>query len=286
MKIRIPATSANLGCGFDSCGIGLSLYLHLDTGDLAETWHIEHSLAGIPSDASNLIIETALKLKPDLAPRSMKMQTDIPPSRGLGSSSSAIIAGIELANREGGLGLSRSEKLRIATELEGHPDNVAPAIYGGFVVASYDQREVSSVKHHFPDCDLIVFIPNQELLTSESRDVLPKTLDYQEAVTASSISNVMIGAVLNGNLPLAGKMMERDLWHEKYRGHLVPYLAPIRKVSQQVGAYATVLSGAGPTILTFSPYEKTESLVAQIRELKLKGRVEVLAIDKEGIQVY
>ncbi|WP_314059995.1 homoserine kinase [uncultured Vagococcus sp.] len=286
MKIRVPATSANLGCGFDSCGIALSLYLHLDTGVEADVWQIEHSLAGVSHDESNLIISTALKLKPDLQPRKMTMQTDIPPARGLGSSSTAIVAGIELANREGQLGLTRKEKLAIATEIEGHPDNVGPAIYGDFVVACYDQSEVNSVKHHFPDCDVVVFIPNQELLTSESRDILPKTLPYKEAVTASGISNVMIGAVLNGNLPLAGKMMEQDLWHEKYRGELIPHLKPLRDVGHDLGVYGTVLSGAGPTILTLCPYELTDKFVNEVKALGLDGKVEILAVDKEGTQVY
>lgn len=286
MKIRVPATSANLGCGFDSCGIALSLYLHLDTGIAAEEWHIDHSLEGVSHDESNLIIATALKLKPDLAPRKMTMQTDIPPARGLGSSSTAIVAGIELANREGQLGLTRYQKLAIATEMEGHPDNVGPAIYGDFVVACYDQSEVNSVKHHFPDCDVVVFIPDHELLTSESRDILPDTLPYKEAVTASGISNVMIGAVLNGNLPLAGKMMEQDLWHEKYRGELIPHLKPIRELGHRLGVYGTVLSGAGPTILTLCPYELTETFVSEVKGLNLAGTVEVLAIDKEGTQVY
>lgn len=286
MKIRVPATSANLGCGFDSCGIALSLYLHLDTGIEADEWHIEHNLEGISHDQSNLIITTALKLKPDLKPRKLIMKTDIPAARGLGSSSTAIVAGIELANREGELGLTRKQKLAIATEMEGHPDNVGPAIYGDFVVACYDQSEVNSVKHHFPDCDVVVFIPDVELLTSESRDILPKTLPYKEAVTASGISNVMIGAVLNGNLPLAGKMMEQDLWHEKYRGKLIPHLAPIRELGHRLSVYGTVLSGAGPTILTLCPYEQTELFVAEVKALGLAGVVEVLAIDKEGTQVY
>ena len=108
------------------------------------------------------------------------------------------------------------EKVRLATEMEGHPDNVAPAILGDFVVASHVENQVYHVKHHFPMCDVIAFIPEEPLFTEKSRAVLPEKLAYKEAVAASSIANVMIAAILNGDLPLAGKMMEQDKWHETY----------------------------------------------------------------------
>lgn len=225
MKIRVPATSANLGPGFDSCGIALSQYLTIDIGPETKQWQIDHQLgSAIPTDEKNLLIQTALDLAPKLTPHKITMTSDIPIARGLGSSSSVVVAGIELANRLGNLGMTPQQKVSYATKIEGHPDNVAPAICGDFVVASYNNNEVNFVKHTFPDCDVIAFIPNHELLTSESRAVLPKEMSYRDAVKASSIGNVMIAAVLNGNLPLAGKMMERDILHESHRQHLVPHL--------------------------------------------------------------
>ena len=156
MKIRIPATSANLGPGFDSCGIALSLYLFIEVLEPSDQWEIIHDLGNdIPSDATNLMITTALALAPDLAPHKIKMESDVPLARGLGSSSSVIVAGIELANRLGNLNLSQKEKIEIATKIEGHPDNVAPAICGDFVVACYFSEKktdkVSYVKHYFPE---------------------------------------------------------------------------------------------------------------------------------------
>lgn len=197
-----------------------------------------------------------------------------------------IVGGIELANRLGNLNLSQKDKLQIATEIEGHPDNVAPAIYGDFVVASYVDGEVYSVKHHFPMCDVIAYIPNVHLLTSESRSVLPASIPYKEAVQASSIANVMIAAILNGNLPLAGLMMEKDRWHESYRKKLVPHLDQIRMLSHQVGAYGAFLSGAGPTVLILSPEENTERMVKELENLSLSATINVLSIDQEGIQVF
>ena len=129
MKIRVPATSANLGPGFDSCGIALSQYLTIDIGPETKQWQIDHQLgSAIPTDEKNLLIQTALDLAPKLTPHKITMTSDIPIARGLGSSSSVVVAGIELANRLGNLGMTPQQKVSYATKIEGHPDNVAPAI--------------------------------------------------------------------------------------------------------------------------------------------------------------
>ena len=291
MKIRVPATSANLGPGFDSCGIALSLYLFIEVLEAQEQWEILHDLGDdVPTDASNLMITTALSLAPTMQPHKIKMSSNIPLARGLGSSSSVIVAGIELANRLNQLNLSPKEKIEIATKIEGHPDNVAPAICGDFAVACYfpDRRQdsVSHVKHYFPECDIIAFIPNKELLTSASREVLPTSFSYKDAVEASGIANVMIAAVISGNLPLAGKMMQEDRWHEKYRQKLVPHLASIRQICNDEEAYGCYLSGAGPTVIVLCPEARTERMVQLLKALDSTARIETLSIDREGIQVF
>lgn len=142
MKIRVPATTANLGPGFDSFGLALNLYLEVEVLGESKTWEIEHDFTDLPKDETNLIISTLLDLCPNLAPRKLKMITDIPTTRGLGSSSSAIVAGIELANQLGDLALTSEEKVKIANQIEGHPDNVAPAILGKFVVAKQINEDI------------------------------------------------------------------------------------------------------------------------------------------------
>ncbi|MGC6767820.1 homoserine kinase [Enterococcus sp. LJL51] len=287
MKIRVPATSANLGPGFDSCGIALSQYLYIEIIKDAEAWEIDHSLGeDIPKDKKNLLIQTALKVNPKLSPKKLKMTSDIPLARGLGSSSSVIVAGIELANRLGNMHLSQKDKVQIATEMEGHPDNVAPAICGDFVVASYVDGEVRHVKHHFPMCDVIAYVPNHELLTQESRSVLPEMMPYQQAVQASAIANVMIAAILNGNLPLAGVMMEKDRWHESHRSHLVPHLTNIRELAHKVGVYGAFLSGAGPTVLVLTQEEKTNAMISELEKLSEDASIHLLSVDQEGVQVF
>lgn len=287
MKIRVPATSANLGPGFDSCGIALSQYLTIEIGEETKNWQIVHNLGNeIPSDEKNLLIQTALDLAPNLKPHRLSMTSDIPIARGLGSSSSVVVAGIELANHLGKLGMTTTQKVIYATKIEGHPDNVAPAICGDFVVASFNDNEVNFVKHHFPTCDVIAFIPNHELLTAESRAVLPTEMSYHDAVKASSIGNVMVAAVLNGDLPLAGKMMEKDILHESYRQHLVPHLKKVREFCKIYGGYGSFLSGAGPTVLVLTPPENTGKLVAALKAFDYEAAINLLSIEKEGVQIF
>ncbi|MEG0781723.1 homoserine kinase [Carnobacterium sp.] len=286
LRIKVPGTTANLGPGFDSCGLALQLYLTLEVGAEQDSWEVEHQLgSGIPTDSKNVIVTTALSLAPDLAPRKLKMTSDVPSTRGLGSSSAAIVAGIELANQLADLQLTAAKKVEIATLIEGHPDNVAPAILGDFVVATKINQDVFAVKHTFPETGIIAFIPQKELLTSESRTVLPSELSYSEAVKASSIANVMIAAVLEGNLFLAGQMMEQDLWHEIYRKKLIPHLEKIREISQENGAYGTFLSGAGPTVLVLVPKDKLKLLMSLLKEVDNEAKIEAFDIDRVGVQI-
>ncbi|WP_163655065.1 homoserine kinase [Listeria sp. PSOL-1] len=287
MKIRVPATSANLGPGFDSCGLALTLYLTIAIVSTSEAWRIDHELGKeIPDDKNNLIIQTALNLVPELKPHHLKMTCDIPAARGLGSSSAAIIAGIELANYLGKLNLSKEHKVTLAAKIEGHPDNVAPAVFGNFVVGAKLDEADFYVRHLFPTCEIIAYIPDHELLTSESRAVLPENLFYQEAVKASAISNVLIAAILQNDMPLAGEMMERDMWHERYRAKLIPDLQHIRSLTKSLGAYAACLSGAGPTILIFSSRTVADTIVEKLQiEYGQQGKIIKLGVEGSGSEV-
>jgi len=286
MKIRVPATSANLGPGFDSCGIALSQYLYIEIIKDAEAWEIDHSLGeDIPKDKKNLLIQTALKVNPKLSPKKLKMTSDIPLARGLGSSSSVIVAGIELANRLGNMHLSQKDKVQIATEMEGHPDNVAPAIYGNLVISSYVNKNVQAVVTDFPPTSFVAFIPNYPLRTSESRGVLPTQMGYKKAVAASSIANVAIASLMSGDIEKAGQLIQLDMFHEPYRQLLVKEFCPIKQLAQEIGAYATYLSGAGPTVMVLAPAEKEAELIAAIEALQLDGSVHSLTVDTKGIQV-
>ena len=286
MRITVPATSANVGPGFDSVGIAVSKYLTIDVLEARENWWIEHDLGEeIPSNEENLLLQTALQVSSDLPPHHLKMVSEVPLARGLGSSSSVIVAGIELANQLGKLSLSDEDKLEIATKIEGHPDNVAPAIFGNLVVASYVDQQTNHLVLPFPECALVAFVPNYELKTSDSRNVLPSEWTYKEAVAASSIANVAIVALAKGDLRVAGKAIEADRFHERYRQQLVSEFPQVKEVAHQHDAYATYLSGAGPTIMTLLPVEHAEAFAKDLESKGLNGQVFSLNIDTTGVKV-
>lgn len=285
MKITVPATSANIGPGFDSVGVALSKYLTVEILEASDTWFVEHDLEFVPTDERNLLIKTALRVCKDLQPHRVKMVSDVPLARGLGSSSSVIVAGIELANQLGKLHLTNREKLNLATAFEGHPDNVAPAIYGNLVIASYVNKEVSAIVTDFPDVAFLAFIPNYQLRTSDSRGVLPNQLSYKKAVAASSIANVAIAALMKGDMVTAGKAIESDMFHEQFRQKLVQEFYPIKQLAHEVGAYATYLSGAGPTVMTLLPHDKVDEMVAKLETKNFDGQICSLTVDTRGIFV-
>ena len=286
MKIIVPATSANVGPGFDSVGVAVTKYLEIQVCEEREEWMIEHQLGKwIPRDERNLLLKIALQIAPDIQPRRLKMVSDIPLARGLGSSSSVIVAGIELANQLGNLKLSDHDKLQLATKIEGHPDNVAPAIYGNLVIASSVEDQVSAVVAPFPECAFLAYIPNYELRTRDSRGVLPKKLSYKEAVAASSIANVAIAALLTGDMIKAGQAIENDLFHERYRQELVREFATIKKVAKRNGAYATYLSGAGPTVMVLADPDKMPKIKAELEKQPFKGKLHELQVDTQGVRI-
>lgn len=286
MKIIVPATSANIGPGFDSVGVAVSKYLIIEVLGKSDQWIIEHDLGRrIPSNERNLLIKVARRIAPAIRPHHLKMTTNIPLARGLGSSSSVIVAGIELANQLVNLQLSNAEKLNLATKIEGHPDNVAPAIYGNLTISSYVNGEVSTVVTKFPEVSLIAYIPNYELRTKDSRGVLPKELSYQEAVAASSIANVAIAALMKGDMVVAGQAIESDRFHEHFRQGLIKEFPKIKMMAKENGAYATYLSGAGPTVMILVPKERSNTLKEKIEEQQFKGQVFELQVDCKGVRV-
>jgi homoserine kinase len=286
LKIRVPASTANVGPGFDSVGIALSLYLEVIVQEKADKWKVLHSFDdSIPKDDKNLIVSTACKVCPSLSPYIIEVSSNIPLTRGLGSSASAIVAGIELANELGKLQLTTEQKVQIATNFEGHPDNVAASILGGTVIGALDGKHVSIVRIESKELGVISIVPNEELKTDESRSVLPKTFPFHEAVKASAISNVLVAALCQKKWDVVGEMMERDHFHEPYRLELVPLLPSIRKCAKEFGAFGTALSGAGPSIFILTPHEKRHEIAKQLAKVFTAMKVLELEIDHKGIVV-
>ena len=293
MKIIVPATTANIGLGFDSIGIAVGLYLTLRVVEPSNEWKIKHPFGeAVPSNQENLIIETALAVCPTLQPHHLVCESDIPMTRGLGSSSSAIVAGIELANQLGDLNLTPQQKVEWATKLEGHPDNVAPAILGGLVVATYDEesQEVDYLQKEIHSAiQGIALIPDFELSTKASRQVLPSEFLYSKAVQASSRSNVLVAALWQEDWENVSRIVEKDLFHEPYRETLIPFLTPVRKLAKEKEAIGTYLSGAGPTVMVLSSKDKSTTIVEHLQEhlpSELGNyNIQVLTVDQLGVRV-
>lgn len=291
MYITVPASSANLGPGFDSIGLALDRYLTLEVA-LSDEWSFRSSspeLAHIPRGKNNLIYQVAehvaKMLGKTLPACAVEMKSEIPLARGMGSSAAAIVAGIELANQLTDAHLTETEKVRFASVWEGHPDNVAPAIYGGLVVGAHNEERTDVIYCGVPDIDIVMLIPNEKLKTKTSRSVLPKMMPYKDAVRASSISNVLIAAILKNEWEIAGEMMMKDLFHQPYRMELVPRLGEVMRGAKELGAYGAALSGAGPAIICFAKKGTGAFLQKKLSAAFPDFSVEQMNVAKDGVQV-
>lgn len=269
-KIKIPATSANLGLGFDSMGVAVDLFLTIEAQE-AEQWNFHYAseaLEILPNGEDNLVYQAAQhiaeKYGKELPGIEVSMDSDIPLAHGLGSSSSAIVAGIEIANHFLELGLSEFDKVLLGTELEGHPDNIGPCITGGAFIGYYN-GDLAYYTTRLEGISLIVTIPDYEISTEEAREALPSAYASSEAVSQNAKNNVMLLAMWNQDYSLMGKLMMQDEFHEPYRRLLIKEYDQVKELSLENGAYATVISGAGPTLLTLCPDEKADDVLKALQ---------------------
>lgn len=287
-SLKVPASTANLGPGFDSIGLAFNLYLTVDVKQ-AEEWAFSHEsdlLAGLPEDDRHLIAvvakETAALRGVEMTPVEAVLKSEIPLARGLGSSAAAIAAGIEIADRFANLGLTDKEKLNIGDQFEGHPDNIGASLFGGMVCGVSLGEHAELLTLPAPDVDLVALVPPYELKTEDARNALPDSFSRKEAVLASAVSNMLVAAFMQHDYETAGRMMERDVFHEPYRAELIKEFHPARTLAKSLGAYATVISGAGPTVLTLAPRGKGESIAAAFREQFSDCEVLQLNVEANG----
>ncbi len=292
LVIRVPASSANLGPGFDSVGLALNRYLVLEAEE-SERWEVipqSEELKAFPADENNYIVKVALQTAErygkNLPPCRIRVTSDIPPARGLGSSAACIIAGIELADAVGELGLTREEKFKIAAEIEGHPDNVGPCLYGGLLIGTQDDNdEVDAISYYGLDFEVVAAIPKEELLTKNARNVLPEKISFSQAVRAGSVGNVLVAALLSGDYRLAGKMMQKDLYHQPYRRKFVPHMADLEEFALANGAFGVALSGAGPTVICCCEKGMGKPLLEKLHSFDRNMEYVLLQIDQQGSKV-
>ncbi len=253
IQVSVPATSANVGAGFDSLGLAVSMH-NVFTFEEANGIHIS-SVDGthVPAGANNLVYRSARvvydQLGIPLRGLRITQRNDIPMARGLGSSSACIVAGILGANALLGNRLTKRQMLTLATSIEGHPDNVAPAMLGGFVTSVIDEGQVYSVKKDIdPALAFAAFVPDFRLLTAKARAALPQMVSHKDAIYNLSRAALATAAFCDGDYALLG-VATKDALHQQYRLPLIQGGDEVFELAMDQGAMAAYISGAGPTIM-------------------------------------
>jgi homoserine kinase len=291
-KIKVPATTANLGPGFDILGAALNLYNFIELNPSSENKIIitgSEADNEIPVGNDNLIYSSVLRVFQELGiavpPLELKVEINIPLSRGLGSSSSAIVGGLVAANLFCGNQLSNERLLNIANEIEGHPDNVAPCLLGGLISSLCDNGKVYTQKIITGiDLSFVVLVPDFKLSTEKARQILPATVPFKDAVFNSSRLCFLINGFVFNNTEML-KVSLNDRLHEPYRGQLIPGFEEIKKCALDNGAIGSVLSGAGPSILALATENEeniAKAMQSKWQEFGIKSDYKILKPDTEG----
>lgn len=281
IKIRVPATSANLGPGFDCLGLALDVWNEI-AFEPAEQLKYRASGEGaekLNKGNRNLLTKAYARLHEFCGKKAsgvrIAARNDIPMSSGLGSSAAAIVAGLFGANEMLGKPLHKDELVKLATEMEGHPDNVAPALLGGLVASVMKHEEIITRRYEVPTLTVVVVKPDVEWLTKTARAVLPKSISRADAIFNIGRATLVVDALRTGDLDLLQKVMD-DRIHQPYR---------LRHISGGMAAYkcakafgAAALSGAGPSIILFTQPNQAERAKREIQAV-----FEERGIDTKGI---
>lgn len=295
VTVRVPGTTANCGPGFDSMGMACNIYNDLTLTLLKEP-RLEITVEGegaenIPKDARNIVWKSIQYLLSkarrdrDFQGAIIHMVNNVPLSRGLGSSATAIVAGIKAANVLLGNPFSRRQMLQFATDIEGHPDNVAPAIYGGFTV--------SAMRNGSPECfafmprlplKLVVAVPDFFLSTKAARQVLPSEIPMKDAIFNIGRAGMLVAALCKGNKGFLKTAID-DALHQPYRAKLIPGMYDVFRAARQAGAYGVAMSGAGPCLIAFAvenPEHVGEAMKEEFARHDVKAKILQLEIAEKG----
>lgn len=294
IKVKVPATTANMGPGFDSIGMALTMYniVYAEQIESGLEIIIQDGNPSIPTDETNLIYKTICYFYDNIGkpvPGIRLVQQDsIPHTRGLGSSAACIVAGLHIANAMSHSFFSKEELVQMAAQIEGHPDNTTPALLGGMTIGAMNENDMKYVKVRVSDTlHFAVMIPDFTLSTELARNALPKTVSLQDAVFNASRAALLAASMMNGdmdNLDIA----TQDRLHQPYRATLIPNMASILEQAKCYGAKGTFLSGAGPTLLAIikNVVDFRREMVAYLDTLEQDWQVQMLQADNEGARVW
>ncbi len=304
-EIIIPASTSNLGASFDTCGLALSLYLRLEVEQQSSGFEIIPTGEGaekVPRDESNLIVRAArfvaAERKQKLPGARLRVDSQIPLSRGLGSSSSAIIAGISVYEALTGERLEQQDFFNYALHFEGHGDNLAPATLGGLVVAvvkeyadyAGNQRlSLLAVKTHWPEeVRVVLCIPALEMETVKMRAVLPQMITRHDAIYNLQRAALLQAALAERRFELINEAL-RDRLHQPYRAPLAPGLSEVLKMNdeldRQPGLLGVAISGAGSTMIAFALDNCAaiaDVMQARLAACGVQSRAMEVAVDNQG----
>lgn len=293
--VRAPASSANLGPGFDALGLALDLWneIEVDTATDHETVAVSGADAAMLEGKENYTLlamkEMAQLYGRTLPPVAMRVRADIPVQRGLGSSAAALACGLLAANRMLDLQLTTTDLFQQAWQMEGHGDNVGAAIYGGAILAVAGVRDALCLSNgRGIQLTPVVFIPAATSATWAARAALPLTIPHPDAAfNVGMAAGLSVGLVTGNREAIAAGMHDR--LHEPYRARLFPHLTPMTEAARAAGALGACLSGAGPTILALVEPERVEAVADAFRDVarehEVPGSVQALPIADRGAHI-
>ena len=293
VKVRVPASTANIGSGFDCMGIALNLYTEATFEEIDSGVEIiidDPSSAFLPHDESNYVYRAMESVfnRAGIHPKGVRIKshTDIPMTRGLGSSSASLILGLFGANEMIGRPFTRDELLCMAYESEGHSDNVTPSVVGGFTVSVFDAGKVLYTKTEIPDnIRFAAMIPEFYLSTKKARGALPKFVPHKNASYNVAHAAYMASAVAKGDFS-SFAIGSKDRLHQKYRFGMIKSAEYIVRAAKRNGAVCAYLSGAGPTIVSVidKDYEQFENSMNNLIKTNLKNwNLKLLSADNTGV---
>lgn len=297
VKVRVPGSSANMGPGFDSLGLALTLYNYIEAEETDAGLEIviedAETKEYLPTDEKNLVYKAMKYLfeKAGYNPKGLKLtlSSEVPVTRGLGSSSACIIGGLVAANELSGKKFSAREIMSMATKLEGHSDNVCAAYLGGFTVSVFDKDEVFYYSHKINgDLKCLVLIPDYAVTTQKARNTLPGYYPKRDVAFNISHASLLVASIVSGNYENLLCAID-DRVHEPYRKIFIDGYQKLYNKLKSYGALGTFISGSGPTLASIIEADDAEFFYEDIKEYTDKAfptwKVVLLDIDNEGAKV-